>query len=69
MSEKITLVPNKTNPILTNTSVESADLNQSGSLKKLPMAKPIIKLKITASRLSPFTSVFPAIMSATTVNR
>ena len=67
MSEKITLVPNKTNPILTNTSVESADRNHSGSLKKLPIAKPITKLKITASRFSPFTSVFPAIINAITV--
>ena len=46
MSEKMTLVPNKTKPILTKTSVESADRNQSGSLKKLPIAKPIAKLKI-----------------------
>ena len=67
MSEKITLVPNKTNPIFTNNSVESAFRNQSGSLKKFPITRPISRLKITASKLSAFISEFPAARSAKSV--
>ncbi|MNL32975.1 hypothetical protein D3C87_1548610 [compost metagenome] len=55
ISEKITVVPNSTSPILTNSSVDSDDLNHSGSLKKLPMINPIVKLKITASRFNALT--------------
>ena len=63
----MTLVPNKTKPIFTKTSVESAERNHSGSLKKLPIARPITKLKMTASKLIPFIKVFPAIIKAKTV--
>src|SRR5690606_29056104 len=48
---KITVVPNSTKPIFTYNSVESASLNQAGSLKKLLMINPIPKLNITASKL------------------
>lgn len=65
----MTPVPNKTNPIFTKTSVESDERNHSGSLKKFPIAKPIIKLKITASKLIDFMAEFPARINAIKVKR
>jgi hypothetical protein len=49
--------------------VESAERNHSGSLKKFPIAKPIIKLKITASKLMDFIAEFPARSNAIKVKR
>lgn len=69
ISEKITLVPNKTNPIFTNSSVESEARNHPGSLKKLPAIKPMARLKMTASRFRDLIQLFPAMISASTVSR
>src|SRR5690606_20882782 len=47
ISEKITRVPNRTNPILTSSSAFNESLNHWGSLNKLPTSNPINKLKMT----------------------
>src|SRR5690606_22549900 len=67
ISPKITAVPSNTKPILTYISLWREFFNQSGNLKKLPMASPMAKLKITASRLNPRTAAFPATNSARSV--
>ncbi len=67
MSPKITLVPSKTSPILTNNSVESESFNQVGTVKKLLITKPIDKLKITASKFHFFRKALPAKIKAMVV--
>src|SRR5688572_5141683 len=69
ISEKIMLVPSRTRPTFTNNSVDKDLRNQSGNLNKLPINKPSVKLKITASRLSPFIVLLPAKSKASTVIR
>src|SRR5690606_12267126 len=68
ISEKMTLVPNSTNPTFTSISALSDCLNHSGSRNRLPTANPINSPKITASNPKSFRKRFPASSSATTVS-
>src|SRR5690606_8398455 len=59
ISEKMTLVPNSTNPILTSSSAFNDSRNHCGSLNRLPISNPINKLKITVSNPSSSKNKLP----------
>src|SRR5690606_3671154 len=68
ISEKITLVPSNTKPILTSNSALRESLNHWGSLNRLPTKSPMSKLKITASKPKSFKKEFPANSNAPMVS-
>src|SRR5690606_7869590 len=69
ISEKITRVPNSTNPILTSSSAFNESRNHCGSLKKLPTSRPIMRLKMTVSNPKSFKKALPERISAPIVSK
>src|SRR5690606_23676313 len=69
ISEKMTRVPNNTNPILTSNSAFNDSLNHLGSLNKFPTSKPITRLKMTVSSPRSFKKALPERINAPTVSK